>query len=82
MLRNRFVIYAIETSKSEYKSSYDEFFDTFEDALNATKNYEDWYCSKGDCKIVKLIFGEGKTYNKADCWRIKDGQVVSKPLFY
>ena len=76
MLRYSFVIYAIETSKSEWNSSYDEFFNTFEDALDGSKKYNDWYGS-GECSIVKLVFGEGKTYKKAACWRVKDGKVVS-----
>ena len=70
MLKETFEIYAIKTSKDGYHSSFDEFFDTFEEALDNSKNYSDWYRSEGNCTIVKLCFGASKTFTEDGYWKV------------
>lgn len=46
--------YLIETTDSEYTSSYKKICESYEEAEKEIKNYSDWYCSKGSCTIVKV----------------------------
>lgn len=88
MLTKEIVYYTITTSKSEYTSSDDEYFDTFEDALNHAKDYAHWYCSQGTCTIKRILLGPNagtKTYRVTDEWSIVDGKVRShdnNPYWY
>lgn len=57
MLTKTLEYWVINTSKSEYRDSDDELFDTFEDAFNSRMKYADWWCSKGTCTIKHCKIG-------------------------
>lgn len=76
MLTKMFTVYAIRTTKDEYKWSYDEFFDTLEDAIKASCNYADWFRHLGSCTVDKILVGCGPTYKVEERWELEEGTVV------
>lgn len=76
MLSKQITVYAIKTTKDEYRSSYDELFDTLEDAIDASINYADWYTSNGTCTIDKILIGCGSIYRVEERWRLDKGCIV------
>ena len=76
MLSKTITVYAIKTAKSEYSSSYDELFDTLDDAIDASPNYADWFSSRGTCTIDKMLIGCGDLYKVEECWRLREGKVI------
>lgn len=47
-------IYAIKTNDNEYRDSYKAFYDTLEEAKEHIMEYDDWYTSRGTCRICQL----------------------------
>ena len=76
MLSKPITVYAIKTEKDEYRASYDELFDTFDDAIEASTNYADWYTSNGTCTIDKLLIGCGPLYRVEERWRLHRGNII------
>ena len=76
MLSKPLTVYAIKTTKDEYRASYDELFDTLDDAIDASTNYADWYTSNGTCTIEKILVGCGALYRVEDYWRLEKGNIV------
>ena len=76
MLSKTITVYAIQTAKSEYSSSYDELFDTFEDAIDASLNSADWFSTRGTCTIDKILIGCGDLYEVEERWRLYEGKVI------
>lgn len=56
--------FLIETSDNEWSSSYKKICGTFVEAENEVKNFADWFCENGCCKIreVDSDFNICKTY--------------------
>lgn len=75
MLNKPITVYAIKTDKDDYRSSYDEIFDTLEDAIDASFNYADWYTSRGTCTIEKILIGCGALYRVEESWRLDKGNI-------
>lgn len=76
MLRKPITAYAIKTTKNEYHSSYDELFDTLDEAIEASTNYADWYTSNGTCTIEKILIGYDAFYRVEESWRLDKGNVI------
>lgn len=77
MLKQPFICWAIRTTKSEKDWSYDELFDTAEEAVAASENYYDWYGHSGDCQIDRLRIGGEKVYEVLERLWLKGGYVIS-----
>lgn len=71
-----FTVYAIRTTKDECKWSYDELFDTLEDAIKASCNYADWFRHLGSCAVDKILVGCGLTYKVEESWELEEGIIV------
>ena len=76
MLRKPITAYAIKTTKNEYSSSYDELFDTLDEAIEASTNYADWYTSNGTCTIDKLLIGCDAFYRVEESWCLDEGNII------
>ena len=50
-------VYYIETTKNEWKSDIDGFFNTLEEAKEALKECSNWYRPKGTGKIFLKTLG-------------------------
>ena len=72
--------YVIETSKSEWTSSYDFITDNFEEARMHVKDFVDWFCNKGTCTIIKF----DQNFRQVKRWKYGDDKLVvlDSNLFY
>ena len=67
--------YAICTEKDERHSSNDEYFRTYEEALNNRMKYANWFCPNGNVWIKKL---DGKTLKCLEEWHINEkGEIIN-----
>lgn len=71
-----FDLYAIYTDKNERNGSIDEFFTSFEEAMQNRMKYANWWCPRGNVWIKKIP-AQSK-YRTSEEWLINaDGTIAS-----
>lgn len=71
-----FDLFAINTEKSEYSSSVDELYASFEEAMEHRMEYANWWRPYGDVWIERYKAGEG--FRVSETWHIReDGTIAS-----
>ena len=68
-------IYAIYTTNDEYRGSIKELFPSFKDALEASLNYSNWYCDKGDVWIYKYPKNNSNFIPIIE-WHVRDKKII------
>lgn len=75
-----FDLYSINTEKDERRSSDDELFLTFEDAMANRMRFANWWRPNGDIWIHK--YPANSRFSYSEVWHIdKDGNIVSHYKF-
>ncbi len=76
MLKNPILLYAIDVTQNEWNSCIEDTYDTFDEAMKNIFKYEDWYCSKGTCRIKLLeVGGRGGLYKTLKTYHVREGRV-------
>lgn len=70
-----FDLFAICTEKSEYSSSIDELYASFEEAMEHRMEYANWWRPNGDVWIQR--YKANNTFHCSEEWHIsKDGTIT------
>lgn len=63
--------FLIETSDTEYSSSYKRICETYEEAVEQVPNYANFYCNNGTCTVVEV----DSNFREVKKWRFWNGKL-------
>lgn len=66
--------FLIETTYSEWGSSYKKICESYDEAVEQVPNYSDWWCNKGTCTIVEV----DSDFREINRWRFWNGKLETR----